>query len=157
MPISGLRQFVGVSLLLTLASCQSDTTTATIDDLYTRIITFPNGKTVKVETMTREIEMARGMMFRDSLSANRGMLFIHANAAHVPYFTYQVRIPLDILWMDRNHVIVEISPNTPPCNDGRQASQCPKYGGHTMSQFVLELAAGEVEKNHLKSGDRLDF
>ena len=85
------------------------------------------------------------------------MLFIHANAARVPYFMYQVRIPLDILWLDHNHVIVEIVPNTPPCNDGRLASQCPKFGGHTLSQFVLELAAGEVERSHLKLGDRMDF
>lgn len=157
MTIFGLRQTVGVCLLLTLASCQSNTSTATIDDLYSRIITFPNGKSVKVETMTNELDMARGMMFRDSLRSDRGMLFIHANAARVPYHMYQVRIPLDLLWMDRNHVIVEMAPNTTPCNDGRQASQCPKYGGHTLSQFVLELAAGEIEKNKLKLGDRLDF
>ena len=157
MTIFGLRKLAGVSLFLILASCESTTSTATLDDLYTRVVTLPNGKKITVETMTRQAEMARGMMFRDSLSKDRGMLFIHANAATVPYFMYQVRIPLDILWLDRNKIIVEIAPDTPPCNDGRQASQCPKYGGHTMSQFVLELGAGEVKKNGLKLGDRLDY
>ena len=37
------------------------------------------------------------------------------------------------------------------------AGQCPNYGGHRLSRFVLELAGGNAAANGLKPGDRLDF
>ena len=126
-------------------------------DLNKRDVKFPDGALIVCETMTQKQEMMRGMMFRDQLPANQGMLFIHAAAANVPYYMYQVKIPLDIIWMDRNHVIVEIAAATPPCSDGRQASQCPHYGGSKPSQYVLELGAGLVAKHGLKIGQRLDW
>jgi uncharacterized membrane protein (UPF0127 family) len=69
---------------------------------------------------------------------------------------YQVRIPLDILWIDRAHRIVEISADTPPCPVG-PASKCPKYGGNEEALFVVELAGGVAAKHGLKFGDMLVF
>ncbi len=68
---------------------------------------------------------------------------------------YQVRIPLDMIWMDSDHRIVEISADTPPCNTARDL--CPTYGGHARAQFVLELAGGMAAKYGLKTGDRIEF
>ena len=62
---------------------------------------------------------------------------------------YQVRIPLDIIWMDRYRAIVEIAANAPPCKT--VASQCPHYGGNSeRAQYVLELAGGMAAKYGLK-------
>ena len=89
---------VFAAALLWLSGCSSKP--AEVADLNITEVTFPNGKTVAAETMLREIDQMRGMMFRDSLAQDRGMLFVHPHEGNYPYWMYQVRIPLDIIWMD---------------------------------------------------------
>jgi uncharacterized membrane protein (UPF0127 family) len=69
---------------------------------------------------------------------------------------YQTKIPLDILWMDGDRRIVEVSLSTPPCTS-KSAASCPNYGGNVKSRYVLEVSAGVAAKNGLQVGDRLDF
>ena len=116
---------------------------------------FPNGNEIRVEVKLTSPEMARGMMFRDSVPPGTGMLFIHPRPGRYPYWMYQVRIPLDILWLDDARRIVEISPSTPPCET--KASECPNYGGHVEARYVLELAGGEAQRQGLHLGDTLTF
>jgi uncharacterized protein len=127
-----------------------------VGDMNATEITFPNGKTVIAETMLRDIDQMRGMMFRDSLAPDRGMLFVHPQEGNVPYWMYQVRIPLDIIWMDRNRKIVEISANTPACTS-KSSRDCPSYGGHEKARYVLELAGGGAALYSLKVGETLSF
>ena len=139
-------------LLLTLSCSEKPTTMATFN---TRLVTLPDGSEIRAEVMAHPEDMMRGMMFRDSLAADRGMLFIHGEPGRFKYFMFQVRIPLDIIWMDRNRRIVELSPNTPPCKT--RASDCPTYGGNENALYVLELQAGSIEKHRLKAGHQLSF
>lgn len=123
--------------------------------LSRKVVTLPGGQKISAEVMVLEMDMMRGMMFRDSLDADKGMLFAHAQPGTYAYWMYQVRIPLDIIWMDTNHRIVEISANTPPCKS--KASECPKYGGTATAQFVLELAGGMAGKYGLREGQFISF
>ena len=148
-----------IPLLAVLAlsgSCGGPRKTATLEDLYTREVRFPDGARFRAEVVTKPFDMARGMMFRDSLPADRGMLFIHQEPGLYQYFMYQTRIPLDIIWLDQNRLVTEIAASTPPCKD-TSASRCPQYGGTRRSLYVLELNAGIAAKHGLKPGDRLDF
>ena len=105
--------------------------------------------------MVKEQDMMRGMMFRDSLAADRGMLFFHTQPGKYGYWMYQCKFPLDIIWMGADRSIVEIAANCLPCR--ARASECPKYGGHFQAQYVLELAGGEAARNNLRTGDTLTF
>lgn len=125
-------------------------------NLNTAEVTFPNGKSVLAETMLRDVDQMRGMMFRDALAKDRGMLFVHTADETHPYWMYQVRIPLDIIWMDHSRRIVEISANAPPCPTA-PAHDCPSFGGHEKSRYVLELAGGGAALYGLKMGDQLNF
>jgi hypothetical protein len=69
---------------------------------------------------------------------------------------YQVRIPLDIIWMDHQRRIVEISANTPACTS-KSSHDCPSYGGHEKARYVLELAGGGAALYNLRVGDVLSF
>jgi uncharacterized protein len=140
--------------LLALSGCSSKT--SEVDGLNTTEITFPNGKTVIAETKVSNADQMLGMMFRDSLAKDRGMLFINRAEANVPYWMYQVRIPLDIIWMDHQRRIVEISANTPACT-AKSSRDCPQYGGHEKARYVLELAGGGASMYGLKVGDTLTF
>jgi uncharacterized membrane protein (UPF0127 family) len=127
-----------------------------VGDLNITEVTFPNGKTVAAETMLREIDQMRGMMFRDSLAQDRGMLFVHPAEGNYAYWMYQCRIPLDIIWMNHERRIVEISANTPPC-PSTSAKECPSFGGHEKARYVLELAGGGAAMYGLHVGDMLSF
>ena len=142
-------------LFLALAAVSCGPKPLTMEEYQTQLVTFPNGKQVRAEVMIREEDMMRGMMFRNSLAAGRGMLFVHAQPGKYTYWMYQCLIPLDIIWMDTGHRIVEISANTPPCKT--RASECPQYGGAYESRFVLEFAGGMAAKYGLKVGDTLEF
>ena len=140
--------------LLALSGCR-EKPDSTLDSLRLRPVTLPDGRQILVETMLHPMDQARGMMFRDSLAPDRGMLFVHDRPGNYTYWMFQVRIPLDIIWMDANKRIVEISANTPPCHG--KASECPQYGGNEKSQYVLELAGGMAEKYGLRTGQTLSF
>jgi uncharacterized membrane protein (UPF0127 family) len=140
-------------MIVSLASCGQKAVAP--DEFRTSLVTLPNGKTVRVEVMTRAEDMARGMMFRESLAPGRGMLFIHPAPGPQRYWMYQVKIPLDIVFIGPDRRIVEISANTPPCTT--KASECPTFGGSAPAQFVLELGAGEAARNGLSAGQTVTF
>ena len=147
--------FMRVLILLAAALCAACGTESELDKINTKRIVLPGGQTIIAEMLTHPTDMMRGMMFRESLPDDRGMLFVHGGPGNYPYYTYQVKIPLDILWLNRTRTIVEISPDTPPCKT--KASECPRYGGNHEALFVLELAGGAVAKYNLKLGQTLSF
>ena len=142
-------------LLLALAGAGCGPETAGPEVLGLRAVKLPNGQQIRAEVEMDAVDMQKGMMFRDSLARGCGMLFIHQTPGLYPYWMYQVRIPLDMIWMDASHRIVEISPDTPPCKT--KASLCANYGGHQTAQFVLELGGGEARRLGLTLGQTLEF
>lgn len=151
MPLLRIALIAAVCLF---AGCGERTTG--VEDFRLTEVTLPHGEQIKAEVVIQPQDMMRGMMFRDSLAMDRGMLFIHGSEGYFNYWMYQVKIPLDIIWMNRRHEVVEMSPNTPPCN-GKSAQQCPTYGGTKKEIFVLELAGGAVAKYGIKVGDHISF
>lgn len=121
-----------------------------------RAVTMPNGKTIYAEMAIEYAEMVRGLMFRDSIAADRGMLFLHNKMGKYPYWMYQVRIPLDIIWMNHDKQVVEILANVPPCPSAK-SSECPTHGGTQEAQFVLELGSGMAAKYEVAVGTKIDF
>jgi uncharacterized protein len=127
----------------------------TLQEDHTMMVSLPDGKAVRAEVMVKPDDLLRGMMYRDSLAEDRGMLFIHEKAGLYRYWMFRVKIPLDIIWMDSGRRIVEIAAKAPPCTTGPK--DCPNYGGSAESQYVLELGGGVAAKHGLKVGDTLQF
>jgi uncharacterized protein len=146
-------KIVIMAAVLFAAACSS---TKITDELNLTQVTFPNGVRINAETMRREADLMRGLMFRESLPPGRGMLFIHPSESTFRYWMYQTKIPLDLIWMDHDRRIVEMSLDTPPCPSA-SANECPNYGGNYKSKYVLEVNAGIARKNGLKTGDTLGF
>lgn len=119
------------------------------------LVMLPDGSTVHVELATTEAERNYGLMGRTRLPEGRGMLFIDSQEKRQPYWMYHCKIGLDIVWMNAEHQIVEMSPNTPPCLG--KSNTCPNYGGHEPSQYVLELPVGDIARHHLKLGETVEF
>jgi len=122
----------------------------------TRAVTMPNDSKIYAEMAIEYSEMLRGLMFRDFLANDRGMLFLHNKLGRYSYWMFQVKIPLDIIWMDNSKTVVEVLANVPPC-PSTISSECPQHGGTKDAQFVLELANGMAAKYGVTVGSKLDF
>ena len=96
--------------------------------------------------------MQRGMMYRDSLPPGQGMLFVHTKPGNYAYWMYNVKMPLDIVWMDGDRRVVEIVASAQPCKT--KASECPHYGGQKLARYVLELAAGRGRPQRRRDRER---
>lgn len=148
-----LRVLIVLAMAL-LAGCQGKTNSS--DDLRLRTLTLPNGQKIYAEILIRPEEVMRGMMFRPGLAEDRGLLFIHRRPGKYSYWMHNVKVPLDIIWMDKDRTVVEISLNTPPCGE-QDPIKCPQFGGKEDSRFVLELAGGLAAKYGLAVGQKIEF
>ena len=148
-----MRSLVLIYPVLFLAGCGSKT--SPMEDLLTREVTLPGGHIIRAETAVDTRDMMRGLMFRDSLAPDHGMLFVHPVSGNYGYWMYQTNIPLDMIWMDQNHRIVELVENAPPCKTA--ASKCPHFGGHQPARFVLELNGGSIRKFGIQKGQTIQW
>jgi hypothetical protein len=109
-------------------------------------------QTFKVEIADDDAERARGLMFRDRLDADAGMLFLFEQQGPQAFWMKNTRIPLDILYFDDSWTLVGWSLDTPPCSLG---NQCPSYPSQAPARYVLELNAGTAARIGAQFGDRL--
>ena len=142
------RHFVFAALVCLLSGCNQS---SSLDEYSTSPLKLPNGTVIRVETMMRKEDMMRGMMFRESLPQGRGMLFIHGSPGLYPYWMHQVKVPLDMIWMEPDGKVFFISANTPPC----QADPCPMYGPDSPATIVLEIAGGMAAKEGVTVGSQI--
>ena len=92
---------------------------------------------------------AQGLMNRDSLAENHGMLFVYGTAQVRSFWMRNTRIPLDIAFIDGNGVIINIE-QMEPQSDQNYYSQGPMM-------YALEMTQGWFEANGVGPGDRLEF
>ena len=112
------------------------------------------GHRFQVEIADDDMERARGLMFRESMDENRGMLFIHDDQQPLAYWMKNTKIPLDILYFDTERHLVSQQRDVPPCSLG---NRCPPYPSREAAIYVLELNAGQAAKLELKDGAALTF
>jgi uncharacterized protein len=111
------------------------------------------GKRFYVEIADTDETRARGLMFRDELADNRGMLFIFRQEAPRSFWMRNTRIPLDIIYLDRELKVVSIVHNARPCRN--RSGRCPSYPSEGPAMYVLETNAGQAQALGLEKGDRL--
>lgn len=74
-----------------------------------------NGYCFKLEIAKTVIERAKGLMFREKLDENKGMLFIFPTVEKHGFWMKNTLIPLDIIWIDESNKVVYIKKNVLPC------------------------------------------
>lgn len=118
-----------------------------------REVVFQNGSVVEVEVVADPETRAQGLMYRPSLSPDRGMLFLFPAKAKHEFWMKNTIISLDILWLDETRTVVHVEADVPPC----QADPCPSYAPDGEALHVLELAAGQVAARAIRIGDVLEY
>ena len=83
----------------------------------------------------------RGLLGRAELPSDEGLLLRPAGSVH----TFFMRFPIDVVFLDREDVVVGIEPALQPW----------RTAGRRGARSVVELAAGECERRGLAGGDRV--
>ena len=117
-------------------------------------VILPDGFAVQTEIAADDATREQGLMYRDQLADDRGMIFVFATPGLYPFWMKNTLIPLDMIWIDRDRKIVFVASNVPPC----KADPCPNYGpGNAAGLYVLETAAGVAAKHGANPGAALRF
>jgi uncharacterized membrane protein (UPF0127 family) len=109
------------------------------------------GQRFSVEIAQTPDRQALGLMFRDSMPDDHGMLFIFPREAPRSFWMKNTRIPLDIIYFDGQLALVSVAANARPC----RVRACPTYPSEGPARYVLELNAGKASELGLEAGDRL--
>ena len=105
---------------------------------------------VKVEVVTKPADQARGLMYRRSLGKDSGMLFIFRQEGLQSFWMKNTLIPLDMIFISRNLVIVDITTMQPCITD-----PCPSYTSRQPAQYVLEVNANYCRSRKITIGDKI--
>ena len=101
-----------------------------------------------VELARTPAEMERGLMYRDRLASNHGMLFLYDEERPVSFWMKNTLIPLDLIFADSSGRIVQIAERAVPLSTALISSDMPV-------RAVLEVNGGTADRLHIGIGDRL--
>lgn len=108
-----------------------------------------NGECFGVEVAKTREERRKGLMGRESLAENTGMLFIFDKEGFHSFWMKNTKIPLDIIWIGEDNRIVHIEKNVPPC----ESDTCPSYKPAKKAKYALEISGSLADKLGIKIGD----
>jgi uncharacterized membrane protein (UPF0127 family) len=114
---------------------------------------LPSGKILQSEVMVKDEDRAMGLMFRPSLPADQGMLFIFEEPDFHSIWMKNCKFPIDIVWLDEGRRVVDVAPSVPPC----KADPCPVYQPMRRARYVVEMNAGQASRERVVRGALLDF
>ena len=113
-------------LLLLISGCSTGNTVAI------------NEKVFKVEIADNAQSRALGLMFREHLDEDKGMLFIFDDEAERYFWMKNTKMPLGMIFMDKDGIILNIV-TAEPCKE----DPCQSYASEDKAKYVLEINAGE--------------
>lgn len=122
------------------------------DKLQTTTILIPPDIKVEAELANTDATRQRGLMFRESLAENAGMLFAFDYMERQSFWMKNTLIPLDLIWLNERKEIVSVI-TAPPC----KKDPCESYSPMQKAMYVLELNGGFAKKHGLKLGTKLEF
>lgn len=113
----------------------------------------PSGDTIReldIEIADNRYERETGLMYRESMETDQGMLFTYPEAAQRAFHMKNTYIPLDIIFFGSDSTAVSFQENAKPEDETPLPSNAP-------AQFILEINAGLVQEWNIEEGDKIDF
>lgn len=118
-----------------------------------------NGKKYNLLVAKSEKDRQKGLSGRKSLDKNQGMIFIFDAPGRYTFWMKDMNFPLDIIYINNNKV-VDLFHNLPPVKESNVScviqtssiKKVPCYTPKNSANYVLELNAGESEKNKIQEG-----
>lgn len=94
-------------------------------------------------------ERSRGLMFRETMDGDHGMLFVFPETRPVAFWMKNTPMPLDIVFVGQDGKVLDVLPGEP-------FSEAPVSPGPSVPvRFVLELKRGIAEQSGIADGDSM--
>ena len=106
-------------------------------------------KKPRVEVAFRQKERTIGLMFREKLDNDHGMLFIYPQEQNLSFWMKNTRIPLSIAFINSSETITQIEPMAP--------YSLASHTSKVKVRFALEMEEGWFRKNGITVGSKVDF
>jgi len=116
-------------------------------------VVLPSGQTIRVELAVTDEEKSQGLMFRESMARESGMIFLFDRLEVRPFWMKNCHFPLDLIYSLKDGTVVDVLKNVPPC----AADPCPSYPPSGPADTVVEVNAGVAEKEGVKPGVKLRY
>lgn len=111
------------------------------------------GSRYSVEVAETEAAREHGLMDRESMPEDHGMLFVFQDDLPRSFWMKNCKFPQDMLFFDADRRLVSVQHDVPPC----ATEKCPPYSSGAPARYVLELNAGQARKLGLSPGDELQI
>ncbi|CUS35371.1 MAG: DUF192 domain-containing protein [Nitrospira sp.] len=119
-------------------------------------IQTPSGITLKAEVADTPLKRSVGLMYRDHLKKDHGMLFFFGQPQAWNFWMKNTKIALDLIWIDGKKRVTHIERNVPICT--KSDDSCPQYRPNSDDAvYVLEIAGGTVDGYKIEKGSKLQF
>lgn len=142
---SFLASFVWFAVVaaLPLSACAQETPETV------KVVTSGGTHAFAVEIADDDAERARGLMFRETLPQDQGMLFLFPDSAERSFWMHNTPLPLDIIYISAKGEVVSIQKNAIPYD----RTPLPSYG---PAAAVLEINGGLSDRLGIRPGDRVE-
>ena len=107
----------------------------------------------KVEIADTAAKKTLGLMNRENLPQDSGMLFIVEDESKKSFWMKNTLIPLDIIFINSNLEIVKIQKNAQPC----KTIACGTYSSEKSAKYVVEINGGLSDKLEIKEGQKIQL
>jgi len=142
-----LSSFLGLAALAALA-VSGNAVYAQVTNRFTAIPLTLGMNVIKAEVAATEPERQQGLMFRKSMGANEGMVFVFPAPAHVCMWMKNTPLSLSVAFIDEKGEIVNIEDMKPLALD----SHC----GQKQVRYALEMNVDWFKKKGIKPGTRVE-
>ncbi|WP_317197714.1 DUF192 domain-containing protein [Neotamlana sargassicola] len=146
-----------MSFILVYFSCKEDKKVIKQTEItFTKegeLTIFKNNSTqvnFDIEIAETEYETQTGLMYRNNMEENHGMLFIFNDMQPRSFYMKNTKIGLDLIFIDDNNKIVSFQKNAKPFNEASLPSNVP-------AKYVFEINAGLVDEKQIAVGDSISF
>jgi len=103
-----------------------------------------------IEIADNEYEIETGLMYRNYMKSNQGMLFVFDDIRERFFYMKNTKIPLDLIFISDDKKIVSFQKNAKPFDETSLPSNFP-------AKYVLEINAGLVDNWSVNVGDEIIF
>jgi hypothetical protein len=101
-----------------------------------------------LEIATSEHDQELGLMHRDGMDSDHGMIFPFSDEQVRSFWNHDVRFNLDLIFLDAGGAVVSIK--------SLEAYNEKPVSSDVIAKYAIELNAGTVKRIHLSVGDRLE-
>ncbi len=118
-------------------------------------VVLPSGRAITVEIAGTDQEKAQGLVFRESMPKDAGMVFLFDGLEIRPFWMKNCHFPLDMIYATRDGTIVDVLKNVPPC--APDPAPCDNVTPRSKADTVLEVNAGVADANGAVPGAKLKW